>query len=291
MTTKEQKEALKNGKDVEFDNIIVLQKSLEEKKLEETKDEVEAKEDEKTNEEVAPVLPESEQKKELPTPDVKIPEVKNEADNYSDVTNPFDLVAPEADASMAPQIDMSGINFSSDAPKVPSYDPLASLQQEQVSNYDAVNENEINNSYGNEDNYDSTELFNSAYSTDEESSRMPTIVSENDEISAKKANLSAYERLYDDGPGKQIKVLRKFSEESSNWIELVNKNGFVSGEMHDLAKKILNDYRGLKTESDEFTDNKGFSNQNDYNAFDQVNVTPYSEDNKQEEFNGNSFAA
>lgn len=111
---------------------------------------------------------------------------------------------------------------------------------------------------------DNSNLFNNIYNMD---SKQATVVTAQDAINAKKANIEAYEKLYDSGPGMQIRVLREFAEEASKWIEAVAKNGFVSGEMHDMAKRILNNYRGLKTEEDAFQDDNSNFSYNDNGTF------------------------
>ena len=112
-----------------------------------------------------------------------------------------------------------------------------------------------------------SEIFNSVYDDVNETKTIASVVTKEDEINAKKSNLLAYERLYDAGPGKQISILRNFSYEASKWIRAADKSGFVSGEMHDIAKKILREYEGLKEEQDEFTDDRINSFNNNSNQF------------------------
>lgn len=135
----------------------------------------------------------------------------------------------------------------------------------QMNNYSNMS-NDIDNGTSN------SELFSNSY--DDVISGTKTIaavVTEQDELNAKSANMNAYEKLYDAGPGKQISILRNFSGEAAKWIRAADKSGFVSGEMHDIAKKILREYEGLKEEQDEFTDDKIIPFNSNYNGQSPVN--------------------
>ena len=161
--------------------------------------------------------------------------------------------------------------------------------------------NENNFDYKTDNSHDelgSSEIFNSVYDDVNDTKTIASVVTKEDEINAKKSNLLAYERLYDAGPGKQISILRNFSEEASKWIRAADKSGFVSGEMHDIAKKILREYEGLKEEQGEFTDdriNSFNNNSNQFNGYSGMssegNIVQFPVNNSDNNDNNKSFVA
>lgn len=284
------KEDIKNGNDIALDdgNITVLQGTefSKEKEAEKAK--------------VAVDVPVSEEI----TPDVKVG-INTETQPTIDVTKPEEpvvtaqsidpepaMAAPQIPTPDSPSIDISGISPNLSFPSTPessitsaSDNTLSSVPSFGQENNDLYNNTqnsgfEFNaNNMQNENNFDyktdkshdesgTSEIFNSVYDDVNDTKTVASVVTKEDEINAKKSNLLAYERLYDAGPGKQISILRNFSYEASKWIRAADKSGFVSGEMHDIAKKILREYEGLKEEQDEFTDDRINSFNNNSNQFD-----------------------
>ncbi len=313
MTKQQQEQAIKDGNTLTVttdDNIEVEQFSVEkeEKKIDgEVKTEV-------ANENVTPVqneaLPPQEEvapivneepvvSDELPKPDKIIGSEPNDSVPVSDLPaieqEPVTTSEPEQTPQPFIPIDINGIDESINNPSIvttpeyevptfeqpikqesfqtitPSGDQFSSFSSTPVfSNTESANEN-------------NNDLFSNIYNNEENDAKViATVVTKEDEIAAKKANMKAYEQLYDAGPGNQISILRNFSEEASKWITAVSKSGFVSGEMHDIAKKILREYEGLQNDNDSFTDDNDkiipFSTKQSGNIFNQQS-TLSSDDN------------
>lgn len=248
------KEDIKNGNDITLDdgNITVLQGTefSKEKGAEKA--------------EVAVETPVSEEI----TPDVKIdaeeveaPQVEAPTVEEPVVTAPSidpEPVAPQIPTPDSPSIDISGISSSLSFPSTPE-PSITSASDNILSSVPSFGQDNNNFDYKTDNSHDesgSSEIFSSVYDDVNDTKTIAAVVTKEDEANAKKSNLLAYERLYDAGPGKQISILRNFSEEASKWIRAADKSGFVSGEMHDIAKKILREYEGLKEEQDEFTDDR-----------------------------------
>ena len=296
MSDKEKLESIKNGQDVELDGVTVLQStSFAKEQAEEKKEEVapsgETKETNNQVEESTDSKQETNNEVNL-EPDVKItPDVPS----IEVPTEPAIDSQSEVDSAPAPDttpftINLDGLNLNNEvkapsavtnepAPEVPTFEQPSQSSSFGFNNF-STNETPINDMTNNFSNSESSsELFNDAYSSVEDNTKtIAAIVTEEDEVNAKNANMQAYEKLYDAGPGKQISILRNFSEEAAKWIRAADKSGFVSGEMHDIAKKILREYQGLKEEQEEFTDDKiipfkndyGTQQQNTYNGFSNV---------------------
>ena len=256
MSDKEKLEAIKNGKDIDEETVVVLQSTdfAKEKK-------------EEVKEEVAPSIESNIETSEEPKqesvdasvsfePDIKI---GAEIPNIS-VPTEEPAVMPESEVSATPvpepapfTINLDGINADTTTSEIstPAYE-----QPVQNNNFDYNSFNSMtSDNFDKESTTSSSDLFNSAYSTVTDNTKeIATVVTEQDEVNAKNAHMLAYEKLYDVGPGKQISILRNFSQEAAKWIRAADKSGFVSGEMHDIAKKILREYEGLKDEQNEFSD-------------------------------------
>lgn len=281
------------------DNNIIIEQSTDFAKEKEQEQPVEEAKTEET-----PVS-------ELITPDTVVSEIKVEEPSVGDVASVPEV--PEI-AVEAPKIDLDGLNLDafnqSVAPEVsPSIDinPTAdfgfgSVEPTQTPSYEAPTMDNNVGMFGGvapeqTENYDApisyqapetsqtsnVSLFDDTYGNDDNVKVTATVVTEQDEINAKKANMEAYERLYDAGPGNQISILRKFSEESAKWMRIVDKSGFVSGEMHDMAKRILREYEGLGVEQDFADDNKvvKFPEQKDqygsFGGFNNENIIPFNQ--------------
>lgn len=294
-------EKVKNGEDIVLDGVTLLQstdfskekaqESVEETKVEET-----------------PVS-------ELITPDTVVSEIKNEEPVQTEVslpempeieTTPTVEIPVSADI---PKIDIAGLDtpespISIETPAMPEFDfgnvnPIPVVADESASMDNNLFSNvvpEQANDYNDFSAYQTpatnqasnVSLFDDTYNNEDNEKVTATVVTEQDEINAKRANMEAYERLYDAGPGNQIRILRQFSEESAKWMRIVDKSGFVSGEMHDMAKKILREYEGLGAEQ-EFADDKvsKFSSQSNFQedqyggfgGFSNENVIPFNQVN------------
>lgn len=272
------KEDIKNGNDITLDdgNITVLQGTefSKEKGAEKAETTVETP----VSEEITPDV--KIDAEEVESPQVEAPTVEEPVVTAPSIDPEPTMVAPQIPIEDSPSIDISGISSSLSFPStpessitsasdnilssVPSFgqdnNNLDNNAQDNGFGYDANDiTNENNFDYKTDNSHDklgSSEIFNSVYDDVNDTKTIAAVVTKEDEANAKKSNLLAYERLYDAGPGKQISILRNFSEEASKWIRAADKSGFVSGEMHDIAKKILREYEGLKEEQDEFTDDR-----------------------------------
>jgi len=250
------KEDIKNGNDITLDdgNITVLQGTefSKEKEVEKAETAVETP----VSEEITPDV--KVDAKEVEAPQVEAPTVEEPVVTAPSIDPEPAMVAPQIPTPDSPSIDISGI--SSDLSFGQDNNNLYNNAQDNGFGYDTNDiTNENNFDYKTDDSHDesgSSEIFNSVYDDVNDTKTIAAVVTKEDEANAKKSNLLAYERLYDAGPGKQISILRNFSEEASKWIRAADKSGFVSGEMHDIAKKILREYEGLKEEQDEFTDDR-----------------------------------
>ena len=283
------KEDIKNGNDITLDdgNITVLQGTefSKEKEAEKAKAAV----DTPVSEEITPDV--KVDATEVEAPQVEKPTVEAPVVTAPSIDPEPAMAAPQIPTPDSPSIDISGISPNLSFPSAPessinqaSDNILSSVPSFGQENNDLYNNTqnsgfEFNaNNMQNENNFDyktnkshdesgTSEIFNSVYDDVNETKTIASVVTKEDEINAKKSNLLAYERLYDAGPGKQISILRNFSYEASKWIRAADKSGFVSGEMHDIAKKILREYEGLKEEQDEFTDDRINSFNNNSNQF------------------------
>ena len=272
------KEDIKNGNDITLDdgNITVLQGTefSKEKEAEKAKAAV----DVPVSEEITPDV--KVDATEVEAPQVEMPTVEEPVVTAPSINPEPAMAAPQIPTPDSPSIDISGISPDLSFPSTPessitsaSDNILSSVPSFGQENNDLYNNTqnsgfEFNaNHMQNENNFDyktdkshdesgTSEIFNSVYDDVNDTKTVASVVTKEDEINAKKSNLLAYERLYDAGPGKQISILRNFSYEASKWIRAADKSGFVSGEMHDIAKKILREYEGLKEEQDEFTDDR-----------------------------------
>lgn len=263
------KEDIKNGNDITLDdgNITVLQETEFSKEKEAEKAEVAV--DVPVSEEITPDV-------KVDATEVEVPQVEMPTVEEPVVTAPSidpEPVAPQIPTPDSPSIDISGISPDLSFPSTPessitsaSDNILSSVPSFGQENNDLYNNtqnsgfefnaNNMQNENTISNNDESSGIFSSIYDDVNETKTIASVVTKEDEINAKKSNLLAYERLYDAGPGKQISILRNFSYEASKWIRAADKSGFVSGEMHDIAKKILREYEGLKEEQDEFTDDR-----------------------------------
>ena len=272
------KEDIKNGNDITLDdgNITVLQGTEFSKEKEAEKAEVAV--DVPVSEEITPDV--KVDATEVEAPQVEAPTVEEPVVTAPSINPEPAMAAPQIPTPDSPSIDISGISPDLSFPSTPessitsaSDNILSSVPSFGQENNDLYNNTqnsgfEFNaNNMQNENNFDyktdkshdesgTSEIFNSVYDDVNDTKTVASVVTKEDEANAKKSNLLAYERLYDAGPGKQISILRNFSEEASKWIRAADKSGFVSGEMHDIAKKILREYEGLKEEQDEFTDDR-----------------------------------
>lgn len=272
------KEDIKNGNDITLDdgNITVLQGTEFSKEKEAEKAEVAV--DTPVSEEITPDV--KVDATEVEAPQVEEPTVEEPVVTAQSIDPEPAMAAPQIPTPDSPSIDISGISPNLSFPSTPessitsaSDNILSSVPSFGQENNDLYNNTqnsgfEFNaNHMQNENNFDyktdksheesgTSEIFNSVYDDVNDTKTVASVVTKEDEINAKKSNLLAYERLYDAGPGKQISILRNFSYEASKWIRAADKSGFVSGEMHDIAKKILREYEGLKEEQDEFTDDR-----------------------------------
>ena len=272
------KEDIKNGNDITLDdgNITVLQGTEFSKEKEAEKAEVAV--DVPVSEEITPDV--KVDATEVEAPQVEMPTVEEPVVTAPSINPEPAMAAPQIPTPDSPSIDISGISSDLSFPSTPessinqaSDNILSSVPSFGQENNDLYNNTqnsgfEFNaNNMQNENNFDyktdkshdesgTSEIFNSVYDDVNDTKTVASVVTKEDEINAKKSNLLAYERLYDAGPGKQISILRNFSYEASKWIRAADKSGFVSGEMHDIAKKILREYEGLKEEQDEFTDDR-----------------------------------
>ena len=284
------KEDIKNGNDITLDggNIIVLQGTEFSKEKEVEKAEVAV--DVPVSEEITPDV--KVDATEVEAPQVEKPTVEEPVVTAPSIDPEPAMAAPQIPTSDSPSIGISGISPNLSFPSAPdssinqaSDNILSSVPSFGQENNDLYNNTqnsgfEFNaNNMQNENNFDyktdkshdesgTSEIFNSVYDDVNDTKTIASVVTKEDEVNAKKSNLLAYERLYDAGPGKQISILRNFSYEASKWIRAADKSGFVSGEMHDIAKKILREYEGLKEEQqDEFTDDRINSFNNNSNQF------------------------
>ena len=272
------KEDIKNGNDITLDdgNITVLQETEFSKEKEAEKAEVAV--DVPVSEEITPDV--KVDATEVEAPQVEMPTVEEPVVTAPSIDPEPAMAAPQIPTPDSPSIDISGISSDLSFPSTPessitsaSDNILSSVPSFGQENNDLYNNTqnsgfEFNaNNMQNENNFDyktdkshdesgTSEIFNSVYDDVNDTKTVASVVTKEDEANAKKSNLLAYERLYDAGPGKQISILRNFSYEASKWIRAADKSGFVSGEMHDIAKKILREYEGLKEEQDEFTDDR-----------------------------------
>ena len=277
------KEDIKNGNDITLDggNITVLQGTEFSKEKEVGKAEVAV--DTPVSKEITPDV--KVDATEVEASQVEKPTVEEPVVTAPSIDSEPVMVAPQIPTPDSPSIGISGISPNLSFPSAPdssinqaSDNILSSVPSFGQENNDLYNntqnsgfefnanhmqkENTISN------NDESSGIFSSIYDDVNETKTIASVVTKEDEINAKKSNLLAYERLYDAGPGKQISILRNFSYEASKWIRAADKSGFVSGEMHDIAKKILREYEGLKEEQqDEFTDDRINSFNNNSNQF------------------------
>ena len=319
MTKEEQLAAIKDGKSVltTTDGNIEVQQTPIEK--DNKKEEVVAPVQEESKEVTAEVPKEEPEATTTSEDSSKLePDVKIGADLPS-IEVPVDPVptsSSEIDVTPAPEvpftINVDGINVGNNADTtIPEVTAPAYEQPVQTNNFSfggLSNDTSLDNFSGMsnaaENTTSSSELFSSVYdSVANDTKTIAAVVTEQDEVDAKSANMHAYERLYDAGPGKQISILRNFSAEAAKWIRAADKSGFVSGEMHDIAKNILRQYEGLQTEQGEFTDDNKIipfqSNYNDqpvnqFDNFSEMNngkIIQYPQNGNDMGSNGNSFAA
>ena len=281
MTKEEQLAAIKDGKIVRIttdDNIEVQQTPIEK-----TKEEVAAPVEEESKEVTAEVPKEepevtttSEASSEF-EPDVKlgvdVPSIEVPVD-------PVPTSSSEIDVTPAPEvpftINVDDINVGNNVDASTSEVTTPVYEQPIQSNdfsFDGLSNNSSLGGFSSmpnvtENTTSSNDLFSSAYdSVANDTKTIAAVVTEQDQVHAKSAFMNASEKIYDAGPGKQISILRNFSAEAAKWIRAADKSGFVSGEMHDIAKNILREYEGLESEHDEFTDdNKVVPFQSNYNA-------------------------
>lgn len=269
------KEDIKNGNDITLDdgNITVLQETEFSKEKEAEKAEVAV--DVPVSEEITPDV--KVDATEVEAPQVEMPTVEEPVVTAPSINPEPAMVAPQIPTPDSPSIDISGISSGLSFPSTPE-SSITSASDSSVPSFGQENNDLYNNTQNsgfefnandmqNENNFDyktdkshdesgTSEIFNSVYDDVNDTKTIASVVTKEDEANAKKSNLLAYERLYDAGPGKQISILRNFSYEASKWIRAADKSGFVSGEMHDIAKKILREYEGLKEEQDAFTDDR-----------------------------------
>ena len=269
------KEDIKNGNDITLDdgNITVLQETEFSKEKEAEKAEVAV--DVPVSEEITPDV--KVDATEVEAPQVEMPTVEEPVVTAPSIDPEPAMAAPQIPTPDSPSIDISGISSGLSFPSTPE-SSITSASDSSVPSFGQENNDLYNNTQNsgfefnandmqNENNFDyktdkshdesgTSEIFNSVYDDVNDTKTIASVVTKEDEANAKKSNLLAYERLYDAGPGKQISILRNFSYEASKWIRATDKSGFVSGEMHDIAKKILREYEGLKEEQDEFTDDR-----------------------------------
>ena len=271
------KEDIKNGNDITLDdgNITVLQGTEFSKEKEVEKEEEAAKET-PVSEEITPDVKINAE--EVEAPQVEAPTVEEPVVTAPSIDPEPAMATPQIPIEDSPSIDIPDFSSNLSFPSTPepsissASDNILSSAPSFGQDNDNLYNNAQDNGFGydtndikNENNFDyktdnshdesgSSEIFNSVYDDVNDTKTIASVVTKEDEANAKKSNLLAYERLYDAGPGKQISILRNFSEEASKWIRAADKSGFVSGEMHDIAKKILREYEGLKEEQDEFTD-------------------------------------
>lgn len=276
------KEDIKNGNDITLDdgNITVLQETEFSKEKEVEKAEVAV--DVPVSEEITPDV--KVDATEVEAPQVEMPTVEEPVVTAPSINPEPAMVAPQIPTPDYPSIDIPNISADLSFPSVPdsstnqaSDNMLSSVPSFEQENNDLhnntqnsgfeFNANNMQNENTISNNDESSGIFSSIYDDVNETKTIASVVTKEDEINAKKSNLLAYERLYDAGPGKQISILRNFSYEASKWIRAADKSGFVSGEMHDIAKKILREYEGLKQEQDEFTDDRINSFNNNNNQF------------------------
>lgn len=269
------KEDIKNGNDITLDdgNITVLQETefSKEKEAEKAKVAVEVP----VSEEITPDV--KVDATEVEAPQVEMPTVEEPVVTAPSIDPEPAMAAPQIPTPDSPSIDISGISSGLSFPSTPE-SSITSASDSSVPSFGQENNDLYNNTQNsgfefnandmqNENNFDyktdkshdesgTSEIFNSVYDDVNDTKTIASVVTKEDEANAKKSNLLAYERLYDAGPGKQISILRNFSYEASKWIRAADKSGFVSGEMHDIAKKILREYEGLKEEQDAFTDDR-----------------------------------
>lgn len=283
MTKEEQLAAIKDGKIVRIttdDNIEVQQTPIEK---ENTKEEAAAPVEEESKEVTAEVPKEepevtttSEASSEF-EPDVKlgvdVPSIEVPVD-------PVPTSSSEIDVTPAPEvpftINVDDINVGNNVDASTSEVTTPVYEQPIQSNdfsFDGLSNNSSLGGFSSmpnvtENTTSSNDLFSSAYdSVANDTKTIAAVVTEQDQVHAKSAFMNASEKIYDAGPGKQISILRNFSAEAAKWIRAADKSGFVSGEMHDIAKNILREYEGLESEHDEFTDdNKVVPFQSNYNA-------------------------
>lgn len=298
MSNKEKLEAIKNGQDIGINNdeIKVLQFRDFAKEAQEDKGTVpEAnldtdelpKPDTIINPEAvaaAPSFPEPapiEDTASIPeTPMVgEVPPITNETDLAPQPFIPIDINVNPMDslnASVSPEIAAPTYEQPFQAGILNSYETQNSTEPEYTNNSADLSGLMNTQETG-------SELFSNIYDNAENDTKVvATVVTKADEIAAKQANMRAYERLYDAGPGNQISILRNFGEEAAKWISAADKSGFVSGEMHDMAKKILREYEGLKEKSDAFSDDVSKiipmpASNNYYNVNDGSNILPFPE--------------
>ena len=271
------KEDIKNGNDITLDdgNITVLQEIEFSKEKEAEKAEVAV--DTPVSEEITPDV--KVDATEVEAPQVEKPTVEEPVVTAQSIDPEPAMAAPQIPTPDSPSIDISGISPNLSFPSTPessitsaSDNTLSGVPSFGQENNDLYNNTQNSGfDYKTDKSHDesgTSEIFNSVYDDVNDTKTVASVVTKEDEINAKKSNLLAYERLYDAGPGKQISILRNFSYEASKWIRAADKSGFVSGEMHDIAKKILREYEGLKEEQDEFTDDRINSFNNNSNQFD-----------------------
>lgn len=294
-------EQVKNGQNVELDGVIVKNDiSLVEKKEEvEKAPEVEAKDEfkpdkvisngEVTSEEKAeqPVAepaaeptvketeaPISEQPTVIPTPqETQDAKVNNSTVDFDAISS--SLGGPSINFETPPisadPIQSTDVSYSNANPTTPLYEAPV---ENNVYSLDGLSNNASLGNFGNTNvqnepqvTSSNDDLYSSAYdSVINETKTIAAVVTEQDQAQAKKAYMDVSEKIYDAGPGKQISILRNFSAEAAKWIRAAATNGFINGEMHDIAKNILREYEGLKKEYDDFyDDNKIVSFPSSYN--------------------------
>ena len=297
------KENIKNGKNIEIDGITVINEGISLAEKEEKKEaEVAVDAEVKAEEPEIPV----EQEPEI-TPDVKIaPEVTPEAEVPSSAEVPhidINNVLPDIGAvdltSAEPSVEPS-VEVNAETQEQPTFDVGgADVPQGSPFNYEPETNQSSTFSFVNDSQQDEVKnytpeaetkdsgMFGDAY-TDSYEKVEATVVTEEDAKEAKNAFIDTMNKVYDNGPGRQIEILRKVAEDATKWISEVVEKGFVSGPMHESAKKIMNDYHGLRLK-DEPSDTNNYTNEEQPKFYDETPSEQYTDFNN--DINGYSRAA
>ena len=296
----EKKQDIKDGKNIELDDITVLNNVSVAEKAEVKEETKEISTEEVPSEEVKAESSEAEVAAAVEVP-TEIPIVSGVASENSDIV-PQIPVVEETNTFEIPTTDYN-LNTQN-----PNEEENAQTYGPQLFGGELNNNNWQNNFQANVDieppknnifandmnqaavkNFDDkgNDLFSTLYNNDEVKVEA-TIVTEADAAKAKSANMRAYEELYDKGPGHQISILRNFSEEAAKWIKDIKQAGYVSGTMQEIGTKILNKYEGLRDDSfSADDDNKESQFNSNIIQFPQSNFN----DGQNNDFDGNKFVA